>query len=217
MPALEIVANDRGWRLVTMAKPACPAARVLIYNVYLKREYTECAAWREAALSQILALHPVAVLIANRQMQELLPKPRDWYSAWRDGSRKTLELLNSAGLTTILMRDTPGPEFDVPSCLAGNVSWLARRRGTATNLCTLNRAVAVSDEVFRAEQLSAAGLSHVFLLDLTEQFCDGAVCPAVRNGVIAYRDGSHISAEFARSLAPVLAGHLTSILEGASR
>jgi peptidoglycan/LPS O-acetylase OafA/YrhL len=216
-PALETIANDRGWRLVMMAKPACPTARVTIFSLNLKRIYTECDTWREAALKQILEIRPAAVVIANRQMQEISPKPKDWNSAWRDGSRQTLEPLNSAGITTIILRDTPAPGFDVPSCIAGNVSWWARKRASRRNPCMLNRAVAVNDGVFRAEQESAAGLRHVSLLDLTDLFCDGAVCPPSKNGIMAYSDDSHISGRFSRSLAPALASRLIPLIASVSR
>ncbi|WP_157210003.1 SGNH hydrolase domain-containing protein [Nocardioides aequoreus] len=42
------------------------------------------------------------------------------------------------------------------------------------------------------------------LIDLTAQICDAAWCYPVVGDVIVYRDGSHLSAEYATMLAPYL-------------
>jgi hypothetical protein len=216
-PAFETLADKYGWRIVIMTKPACPTARVAVFNVFLKRPYTECDTWREAALRRIVEMQPAAVVIANRQVQELTPGPNGWNSTWRDGSRKTLERLDSASVTTILLRDTPAPSFDVPQCLAGDSSRWTRRSAAARNPCALYRAQALDDGVFRAEQDAAEGLHHVSVLDLSDQFCDGPVCPPVKNGLIVYLDNSHINGKFARSIAPVLAGRILPLITNGRR
>ena len=203
-PTFKAIANDRGWRIVLIRKPACPTARLTIFNIALHRPYTECDIWREAAIKRILEMRPAAVVISNRQLQTFSPGLNGPNATWREGSRKTLETLDSAGLRTILLRDTPSPRLNIPDCLSGDSSWWARKRASGNNPCTLDRADALNDGVFRAEQEASAGLRHVHILDLSDLFCDGAVCPAVKNGVMVYRDESHISGEFARSLAPAL-------------
>jgi hypothetical protein len=113
LPAFDEIAEDRGWRLVLIRKPACPTARGPIFNPFLKRQYTECDTWREAAIRRIIAMRPAAVVIANRQLQNFSPGLNGMNNTWRDGSRKTLETLDSAGVETILLRDTPSPGLDV--------------------------------------------------------------------------------------------------------
>jgi peptidoglycan/LPS O-acetylase OafA/YrhL len=211
-PAFDAIASNRGWRLVLIRKPACPTARVASFNVFLNKPYTECDLWREAAIKQILEMHPAAVVIANRQVQSFSPDPRGPIDTWREGSRKTLETLDSAGIKTILLRDTPSPGLDIPDCLAGDLSWWARRHSHGNNPCTLNRAKALDPEVFGAEQEAVAGLRHVRMLDLSDLFCDATVCQPVKNGLIVYSDDSHISAPFARSLAPAVADRLVPLI-----
>jgi hypothetical protein len=211
-PAFEAIAKQRGWRIVSIGKPACPSARVPILNIFLNRPYTECDAWREAAINRILDMRPAVVAISNRQLQSFSPGPDGPNETWREGSRKTLETLDSAGITTILLRDTPSPGIDIPDCLARNTSWWARERGLGSNACTLDRAIVLNDGMFRAEQDAAAGLEHVHVLDLSDMFCSGAVCPPVKNGIVVYRDESHISAPFARSVAPALLGRLVPLI-----
>ena len=160
-------------------------------------------------------MRPAAVVISNRQIQNFSAGLHGPDDTWREGSRKTLETLDSAGIHTILLRDTPSPVVDIPDCLTGDSSWWARRRGSRNNPCALDRTAALSDGVFRAEQEAAAGLSHVQVLDLSDLFCDAAICPAVKNGLIVYRDDSHITAQFAASLAPALAGRLEPLISAA--
>jgi hypothetical protein len=210
--AFGAVARERGWRIVLIRKPACPTADITVFNSSLNRPYTECDAWREAAMKWILATHPTAVVLANRQLQTFSAGLRGPDETWREASRKTLETLNGAGITTILLRDTPTPGFDVPDCLSGDTSWWARHHATGKNPCILNRASALNEGVFRAEQEAASGLSHVRILDLTDLFCDGAVCPTVKDGMIVYNDDNHISEPFSLTLTPRLGDRLAQLI-----
>ncbi len=46
-PAFEALASARGWRLLPYVKLSCPFIDMRVEHLTLKREYTECAAWRE--------------------------------------------------------------------------------------------------------------------------------------------------------------------------
>jgi hypothetical protein len=211
-PAFDEIGDDRGWRLVLLTKPACPTARLTIFNIALNRPYAECDIWRDAAIKRILSLRPALVVIANRQLEPLSTGRRIPDGTWREASRATLETLNSAGLTTVLLRDNPAPGFDIPDCLNGDRSWWARMRSTVRKPCMVDRAQALDDGTFRAEQEAAAGLQNLHELDLTDLFCDGGVCPPVKNGIIVYKDNSHISGLFSRSLAPALGNRLAPLI-----
>jgi hypothetical protein len=57
---------------------------------------------------------------------------------------------------------------------------------------------------------------NVSIIDLTSSFCDVRRCDAVLDGIVVYRDDSHITAEYARRLAPALGKALDSVLAVAS-
>jgi hypothetical protein len=42
------------------------------------------------------------------------------------------------------------------------------------------------------------------VIDMYPYLCSSASCPAVRNGLLLYRDDSHITATAAKTLEPVL-------------
>ena len=193
--AVEAAARANDWRLVTYLKSGCAAhdAAPLLGG-------SGCRPWRNQALKDIVALHPDAVFVASYTSAFGL-QGRDraqTLERLRAGTRRSLEVLSSAGLSVILFRDTPLPPFDVPTCLARGLEhpWLASRS------CDLEQSAALNLGAFAAEQAAAQGLANVHFLDLTDRICAGGVCPAVMNGTIVYRDASHLTGTFAASLAP---------------
>ena len=113
-------------------------------------------------------------------------------------------------MRTILLRDSPRPEFDVPVCL----SWGARR-GLVPGDCRLSRGYVVDREVFEAEQRAARGLSRVTVMDLTDLFCGPSDCDPIRDGMVVYSDENHLTASYSWSIAPARAERLTPLLVSA--
>jgi peptidoglycan/LPS O-acetylase OafA/YrhL len=210
-PAFKTIADDRGWRLVLIWKPGCPTARVR-FSTLPDKLYPECSAWRELAINRILELKPSVVVIANYQRQDYLPGVNGWSGTWRDASRSTLETLDSAGLKTVLLRDTPHPGFDVLGCVAGDSSWWSRMRNSGKGPCVIDRASSLDGVVFSEEKQAVDGLRHSRVLDLSDLFCDGDVCPLIKNGLIVYSDTHHVSFAFARSLAPAVSARLIPLI-----
>ena len=54
MPAVDKIAKDRKWKLVTFTKAACPVTRVTILDD--GKPYEQCALWREKVLAEIAKL-----------------------------------------------------------------------------------------------------------------------------------------------------------------
>ena len=212
--AFAAVGSERGWRIDLIRKPACPTADITVSNPMQNRAYTECDIWRAAAMKRILELHPAAVVIANRQLQTFTPGIHGPNETWREASRRTFQKLDDAGITTILLRDTPTPGVDIPDCLNGDTSWWARQHSTGKNPCMLDRSSALNEGVFQAEKDATAGLSHVHIVDLTDLFCDGAVCPPIKDGMIVYSDDNHISEAYSLTLTHQLSERLAPLIAG---
>ena len=49
-----------------------------------------------------------------------------------------------------------------------------------------------------------ASLQRVSIVDLVSAVCPRDPCPVEQQGLVTYHDGEHLSASFARRLAPVL-------------
>jgi peptidoglycan/LPS O-acetylase OafA/YrhL len=199
--ALDAAATRRHQRLVTLTKFSCPAARVATYSRVLKRRYTECEAWREAALRRIVALRPAMVVIGQFSRRDAMQPTADGgldslsADGWRDGVRATLATLDSAGITTTLLADTPAPRRTIPACLSR-----AEHRGRPASVCAVPRARAVDALAHRLDAEAASGFAHVRYLDLTDRICGPTTCEPVRGGIVVYRDNNHLTERFVRTI-----------------
>ncbi|MGI9123478.1 MAG: acyltransferase family protein, partial [Mycobacterium sp.] len=63
-PALEPVAADQHWRLVTIAKVTCPLQDLAINSPYLGRHYSECEQWRTEAMDRLEADRPTVIILS---------------------------------------------------------------------------------------------------------------------------------------------------------
>lgn len=203
-PALERIANQNGWRLVTMIKTACPAASIRVFQTKLGREEQQCTLWRDAAIKRTLALDARAVIMAS-STEYLRVSPEEW----REGTRKMAETFSSSSVETIFMRDTPNAPFEVPRCLA-RAAW----RGSGD--CSLMRSQALEETVYGIEQEVARSLPQVWNVDLSDQICGPARCETVQSGKIIFRDRDHLTASYVESLAPALAARIVPLVSGKS-
>ena len=90
----------------------------------------------------------------------------------------------------LVLQDTPWPNRDIPTCLAKE----SKSEGCSTS---------------RPEQISYTGFNT---FDPIPLLCDKASCPAVIDGVVAYRDHSHISVAMALKLYDDLANKLDTVV-----
>ncbi len=102
----------QGWQFISMTKTSCPYVDTPIFSKALGREYTECGRWRQNVLEEIRKMHPDLVIVTSFANKKLVN------ADWNKGSDRTIKLLSSISRNVAIIRDTPSPEFDVPSCLA---------------------------------------------------------------------------------------------------
>jgi hypothetical protein len=60
------------------------------------------------------------------------------------------------------------------------------------------------------------GLPGVQFLDMTDEVCPASICPAVRQMMFVYRDRTHLTGTFVRSLVPAIETRLRSAFALAS-
>jgi SGNH domain (fused to AT3 domains) len=107
----------------------------------------------------------------------------------------------------LYLRDSPRPTWDIPICLSR-----AAHRKQDASVCTADRAVAVDPHVFDAERRAAADLRRIAMLDLSDLFCGPERCESVRDGLIVYRDRSHLTAAYVRRIAPQISERLAAAM-----
>jgi peptidoglycan/LPS O-acetylase OafA/YrhL len=198
-PAVVRVARKHHWRLVTLAKAECTPASVTVYSETIGGEYGACDTWREQTLRRIeSAGRGSTVVISGASDYIPLDEGGNDLSgpartaALLDGQMATLRRLHRAGLRAAVIKDPPPAEDDVPGCVSAKLDDLVA--------CSFPRVRREGDDIDARAAIEAPGAS---LVNLTGEICPD-VCRAVIGDALVYRDRSHLSATFARTLTPFL-------------
>jgi peptidoglycan/LPS O-acetylase OafA/YrhL len=179
-PALDLIGKKRGIKIVSLTKSACPSAEV-IKMLSSQYDVADCQAFRDSSIARINKIKPLAVILAGMQPFTAPYSDESAKSWWLAGEREVFNRVKDATKYPIYLTDTPLPRVDIPDCLVAG-------RGEA---CDTSRPV--DAEV-------AAGL---IAIDPTPWLCTDK-CPAVVNGIIAYRDQSHLTVAMSKHLSSQL-------------
>jgi hypothetical protein len=187
-PAFEVLAKRNGWRLVPFTKFSCVFVDLPIWSDHLKREYTECEAWRENVVDRLVDLEPDLVVIASARWFPVIADGDD--DPGRQGAGMARLIKRIPGTVAIMM-DTPRSAYDVPACLAGHRD--------AIQACATSRAEAFGWRHRRREK-AAAKLSGASLVDLSKATCPADPCPPIIGTKLVYRDHHHLTRSFVVTL-----------------
>jgi len=207
-PTMETIATARHWRLLTRTKSGCPAPDVTIFSRSVKRAYDECDTWRAAVLAEIASTHPALVVAAGTRTDSLVDRatgqridPSKAGAEWQAGWVRTLTGLATDGVTTAVLRDTPWPGRDVPSCV--------QQHRANPSACDLSRS-ALDAAAYDVGTVKGIATAHA--VDITPLLCDASRCPVTLGKYLVYRDTSHLTATFATALAPYLGAKLVALV-----
>ncbi len=179
-PALLEIANRSGYKLISLTKSACPSVET-VRKDQGGFKMSRCAKWRENTTERIRQIQPDVLVMSSFQYFAQPPQFKDRTKWWNDGQRKLLRDVKDSSSQLIYITDTPHPMRDIPACLTNN----------SISKCNTSQ---------RSENLSISGFKVV---DPNPWLCSN-VCPAVKDGVVAYRDASHISVDMSIALIPRL-------------
>jgi hypothetical protein len=194
-PAFQQVAEQRHWRLETLAKVTCPLQDLHITSPYLGREYTECEQWRGQIMARLTAEHPRLVVLSMSRRYRADFGFTSYDPAWIDTLGRTVAQLRSTGATVLVLGPAADPQSSVPSCLSGHLD--------DATACAPTRSVAVNSGGIADERAATtAGGGHY--ADLTDLFCTTERCPVIVGNTLVFRDDNHVTTEYAQLLAPVI-------------
>lgn len=193
-------ASRNDTKVVTYLKSSCRASRLSTFNTVLKRDYTECDAWREQAIAEIIRRKPRLVVISEFSIGNLT---RDMTAAgrkqetarWQAGLRSTLQAFSQAGVETAVIRDTPIGDSFADSCVARALWWRE-----APSRCDTPRAQAANDGSAAQERAVVKSVPDTLYVDLTDRFCGPTECHVYIGGKLAFRDRHHLATAFAETL-----------------
>lgn len=197
VPALVSIFQQRDWRFIVLTKSSCSMVNASFFYERIGREYTECTAWRAKALQQVASLKPDIVVLGSAATYGFT------HAQWVSGTDSVLDVLSKAAAQLYVLRGTPHLPFDGPDCLAtrhGRPSWLG-----SIQTCEASVLDEHGELVFDWLTQASSHFTNVRMLDMNDIVCPQGQCMAERNGMIIFRDNQHLTASYARSIAPHLA------------
>lgn len=197
LPALREVFTARDWQLLAIAKSACPMVDATYIAPPLRRAYTECDEWRAATLRQVAAMRPDVVVLGESLEYPFTPEQ------WERGTRRVLQVLAPHVARIYVMRPTPELPFDPRVCPEPR-GWLYTTLA-GKDRCTSPAYTPRFNEVGERLREASEPFHNVQFVDMTNRVCPGGLCQPILGGRVMFRDSVHLTATFARTLAPSLA------------
>ncbi len=213
LPALDRTARANHWRVTSITKSACPSADVRYNDDGPVADRPSCDAWRSDALNWIRRHPQDLVIVANSRGYDLMgARGRDLPkaaadAAWRAGLGRTLRAMPD-DLRLLVLGDAPAPGRAIPRCLTRNPRDISA--------CQRSRRMSWGAQRDRAEEAAAKANGALFRSPATT-VCPYDPCPLVIGRTLLWRDKSHLTATFARQLAPLIRRFVLDALDGSPR
>ncbi|MHA7171465.1 acyltransferase family protein [Arthrobacter monumenti] len=203
LPALQVIAEQRGWTITTYLVSRCnPTDAPLTFDTPEKTE--NCLEWGRWAMEETKGTKYDLVFTSERQS---VPVQGYSYSnssePAKDGYISYLKDWSEGGTNLVIIKDPTFPGGSVPDCLAENLENHLSCSGTPEEWHVMTPLFAAAKELARP---------NIHTVNLDSYFCGEGRCRAVIGGVVVYFDGSHITATYARTLAPYLSNAIRQAL-----
>ena len=155
-----------------------------------------CTLWNDNVLAALGELRPDFVFTTGTvAMTAEQPEhvPAGYVQQWQKAAQ--------LGLKVLAVRDTPYMGFHVPTCVDMN--------GADSPLCSRPRSAALGSVLSPTPNLG----EHVRFIDMSNYFCTADTCPAVAGNILIYKDKSHISTVYMKSLSGFLAEEIERAMQ----
>ncbi|MGI8947370.1 MAG: SGNH hydrolase domain-containing protein [Ornithinimicrobium sp.] len=205
-PALDAIAQERGWRLEIYIKSGCPLTTAL--TVIDTDLYESCQDWGLAVLDRLVGPDRADVVVTSGVRQDALDaEGQETLEGLVDGYEDAWTQLTEAGVQVVAISDSPQPGGQkVYECVADNMD-------DPNTACSWPSEDGMGSLGLRTAAEEVDGASYV---DMNRWICPHGTCPAVYRNVLTYRQGSHITATYASVLAGRLAEELVPLVADAA-
>jgi peptidoglycan/LPS O-acetylase OafA/YrhL len=202
-PAVDLAANQHGWRLYTWTKATCPPIIIPIFSPDLRRNFTECQTWRQNVLARIQEVHPAVVILGMARHYSSVYGFTPYQEPWLQGMAQMVATIRQMGARVVVVGPVPKPPFNVPDCLSAHL-------GDAV-ACTEPVSTEINDAGMAAERsaVTAAGGTYV---DVQPWFCTVTRCAVIVGNIEMWRDDNHISPEYSSFLGPAMSAELQAVM-----
>lgn len=182
------LAKKYDWKLTVVSKSACPPLDPAMIPGHIPS--STCKPWNQS-LVKLLSSAPGFDLVINSSSSLVSQGQSGFAKAFKSMASK----ITATGAQLLVIRDNPKPSSDFLNCIKANPK-------SAATTCARDRASALTPN----DPMPAAvqGMAGVKTANFTDAYCGAKTCSPVIDGITVYRDHSHISADWAMHLLPVL-------------
>lgn len=190
LPALELIGEEENIKIMSYTKSACR------FTAEAESDSTSetCVQWNKNLVEILIDTKPDLIFTtadvgSNKQV------PQGFIDHWKT--------LDDANLKVFAVRDNPWFGFDVPSCV--------EEKGEDSLECAIEREKALpSDSPFH--QLTDIP-ENIHYADFSDILCEADYCKPVKGNVLIYRDSHHITATYAKTMAPLMKNEIMEALK----
>jgi peptidoglycan/LPS O-acetylase OafA/YrhL len=208
LPALQILAERNDWTISTYLVSRCnPTDVALKFDTQEKTD--NCRKYGDWVLNETTGGQYDLVITSERQSVPV--QGESWKTTEDpavDGYRSYLAEWDRAGTNVLVIKDPPYPGNEIssiPDCLAEYDGDASACSGTPQQWHWMDPLYTAARELHSP---------HLHTVDLDGYFCPGGTCRGAVGSVVTYSDGSHITATYAKTLAPYLEGPIRAALKG---
>ncbi len=203
--------GDGLWNVKSLTKSSCPSIETTIWNASYESVYTSCDKWRRLVIADIKSLppdtRPIIVLANDVDYTDWLYSDKnhaiipanETQAAYIAGLKSMIVQLKELGVPILLIGDTPKAYSKYWDCILGGSRRCDRRKEDALALMRWQKSFA-----------REMGIQY---MDANKQFCPTSICPLFFDNTLIYRDRSHITASYIRTLSPLVSQALDEISE----
>jgi hypothetical protein len=205
--ALEVVAQRKRWRGVSITRSGCPLMFATTQLMPARR--AECLQWN-GQVPQWFAKHPgihTVFVVAHFAGDVIVPdgdteldtKVAGFHAAWK--------ALPATVKQIVVVRDTPIVGFQANEC----VRQARAKKRNAGSVCAVKRSEALRQDpaVVAARRLKSP---RVKVIDMSRFLCSKKRCFPVIGGALVYKDDQHMTDVFATTLGPFLGRAIDKVL-----
>ncbi len=199
--AINAIAKQRHWKLVTELHSSCPWSATLMLNSNGHGTFTACHDWGAAVLHDLVTtIRPDVVLTSDYPNMATVAHPVSESpaaaSAIGAGMARYWTQLADAGISVTAIKESPDMGKDMPTCVEEHEAQLAQ--------CDVptSKAILHDSPISYAAKLAGATVSVV---DANSLICGPKVCAPVVGNVLVFSDRHHLTWNYSKTTTPFLA------------
>jgi hypothetical protein len=192
------LSEKHNWTLTLISKSACPVLDTA--NPPSSLPSDTCLQWNNS-LAKYLATRPHFDLVVNSTSSLVNHGYRSFSKSFAIAAKRIV----ATGAQLLVIRDNPKPASGFRACIREHLK-------TAATDCARLR----TDALTPNDPMPAAvsGLHGVKVVDFTDAFCGPKLCSPLIDGIVVYKDFSHMSTDWALHLTPKLEAVIPAKFKG---